>query len=270
MARNPALNEKRFEDVRDEWEPGWAAPAPPGTTAAEGTSPPPPAVRTGVMTANGTFAKTFVLFLLVLAGGAVGWSQVSLGPTDQVEIPGWTWIFLIGAFITAMVCIFKPKASPFLAPLYAVMEGVFLGALSKAFEVRWDGIVFQAVLATVGVFFATLALYVFGVVKVTKRFAMVVIGATLGIFLLYLFGALLSLFGVDVVFWNQPSALGIIVSVAICIVASLNLFLDYEFIRQATIQGAPKYMEWYGGFGIMVTLVWIYIEMLRLLSLLRR
>jgi uncharacterized YccA/Bax inhibitor family protein len=136
--------------------------------------------------------------------------------------------------------------------------------------VRWDGIVFQAVLATVGVFFATLALYVFGVVKVTKRFAMVVIGATMGIFLLYLFGFLLSLFGVDVVFWNEPSALGIIVSVAICIVASLNLFLDYEFIRQATIQGAPKYMEWYGGFGIMVTLVWIYIEMLRLLSLLRR
>jgi uncharacterized YccA/Bax inhibitor family protein len=120
------------------------------------------------------------------------------------------------------------------------------------------------------VFFATLALYVFGIVKVTKRFTMVVIGATLGIFLLYLFGALLSLFGVDVVFWNQPSALGIIVSIAICIVASLNLFLDYEFIRQSSIQGAPKYMEWYGGFGIMVTLVWIYIEMLRLLSLLRR
>jgi uncharacterized YccA/Bax inhibitor family protein len=268
MARNPALNEKRFDDVRDEWEPGWAAPGHSATATADGT--PPPAIRTGVMTANGTFAKTFVLFLLVLAGGAVGWSQVTVGAADQVEIPGWTWIFLLGAFAVAMVCIFKPKASPFLAPLYAVMEGVFLGALSKAFEVRWDGIVFQAVLATIGVFFATLALYVFGIVKVTKRFAAVVIGATLGIFLLYLFGALLSLFGVDVVFWNEPSALGIIVSVAICIVASLNLFLDYEFIRQSTIQGAPKYMEWYGGFGIMVTLVWIYIEMLRLLSLLRR
>jgi uncharacterized YccA/Bax inhibitor family protein len=269
MARNPALSEKRFEDVRDEWEPGWAAPGRDAAVAAEGTSP-PPVVRTGVMTANGTFAKTFVLFLLVLAGGAVGWSQVSLGPSDQVEIPGWTWIFLLGAFAVAMVCIFKPKASPFLAPLYAVTEGVFLGALSKAFEVRWDGIVFQAVLATVGVFFATLALYVFGIVKVTKRFTMVVIGATFGILLLYIFAALLSLFGVDVVFWNQPTALGIIVSVAICIVASLNLFLDYEFIRQASVQGAPKYMEWYGGFGIMVTLVWIYIEMLRLLSLLRR
>src|SRR6478735_2503040 len=110
MARNPALNEKRFEDVREEWEPGWAAPAPPGATAAEGASQQPPAVRTGVMTANGTFAKTFVLFLR---------------------------------------------------------------ALSKAFEVQWNGIVFQAVLATVGVFFATLALYVFGIVKVTKRFTMV-------------------------------------------------------------------------------------------------
>jgi uncharacterized YccA/Bax inhibitor family protein len=265
---NPALNEKRFDAVRDEWEPGWAAPGGAGTATDTGT--PPPAVRTGVMTANGTFAKTFVLFLLVLAGGAVGWSQVNLGPADQVEIPGWTWIFLLGAFAVAMVCIFKPTASPFLAPLYAVLEGVFLGALSKAFEVRWDGIVFQAVLATVGVFFATLALYVFGVVKVTRRFTMVVMGATFGILLLYVFGFLLSLFGVDVVFWNEPSALGIIVSVAICVVASLNLFLDYEFIRQASVQGAPKYMEWYGGFGIMVTLVWIYIEMLRLLSLLRR
>ena len=107
-------------------------------------------------------------------------------------------------------------------------------------------------------------------VKVTRRFQMVVLGATFGIFFLYLFGALMSLFGVDVVFWNEPSALGIIVSIGICIVASLNLFLDYEFIRQASLQGAPKYMEWYGGFGIMVTLVWIYIEMLRLLSLLRR
>jgi uncharacterized YccA/Bax inhibitor family protein len=168
-----------------------------------------------------------------------------------------------------MVCVFKPKASPFLAPLYAVAEGVFLGAISKAFEVQWDGIVFQAVLATVAVFFATLALYVFGVVKVTRRFQMVVIGATLGIFLLYLFAAILSLFGVDMVFWNEPSALGIAVSVIVCVVASLNLFLDYEFIRQASINGAPKYMEWYGAFGIMVTLVWLYLEMLRLIAKLR-
>ena len=232
---NPTLNDKRFETIQKEDEAGWAAPV--ALAHADATGAPPPAARVAHMTANGAFAKTFALFLLVLAGGAVGWSQTQLSSTNQVQIPGWAWICLFGAFGLAMVCVFKPKSSPYLAPLYAIVEGVFLGVISKAFEIQWDGIVFQAVLATVGVFFATLALYVFGVV---------------------------------VMFWNQPTALGIIISVVICCVASLNLFLDYEFIRQASINGAPKYMEWYGAFGIMVTLVWIYLEMLRLLSLLRR
>jgi uncharacterized YccA/Bax inhibitor family protein len=265
---NPTLSEKRFEEIKKEDEAGWAAPVALARAEATGVAPPPTDVS--VMTANGAFAKTFLLFLLVVAAGAFGWSQTELSSTNQVQVPGWSWIALFGAFGLAMVCVFKPKLSPILAPLYALTEGVFLGVISKAFEIRWDGIVFQAVLATIGVFFATLALYVFGVVKVTRRFTMVVIGATFGIFFLYLFGALMSLFGVDVVFWNEPSALGIIISIVICVVASLNLFLNYEFIRQASINGAPKYMEWYGAFGIMVTLVWIYLEMLRLLSLLRR
>ena len=265
---NPALNEKKFKEVRAEWQPGWAS-ADSGKQPIDG--PPPTLPTTGTMTANGTFAKTFVLFLLVLAGGAVGWAQVNPAPTtQQVQFPGWIWLCVLAAFGVAMVCVFKPKLSPFLGPVYALLEGVFLGAISKLFELHWNGIVFQAVLAVVGVFFATLALYVFGVVKVTRKFQMVVIGATCGIFLLYLFAAVMSLFGVDVYFWNHPSALGIIVSVVICCVAALNLFLDYEFIRQSTIQGAPKYMEWYGAFGIMVTLVWLYLEMLRLLSLLRQ
>ena len=115
-----------------------------------------------------------------------------------------------------------------------------------------------------------MALYVFGIVKVTKKFQMVVIGATCGIFLLYVFGALLSLFGVDVdVLERARAPLGIVVSVVIACVAALNLFLDYEFIRRASTEGAPKYMEWYGAFGIIVTLVWLYLEMLRLLALLR-
>ena len=267
---NPALTEKRFKEFAKEDEAGWAAPV--ALAKAEATGAPPP-TRVAHMTANGAFAKTFALFLLVLAGGAFGWSQTQVtttaAATQTVEIPGWSWVALFVGFGLALVCCFKPKASPILAPLYALAEGVFLGVISKAFEVRWDGIVFQAVLATVGVFFATLALYVFGVVKVTRKFQMMVIGATFGILLLYVFAALLSLFGVDVVFWNQPSALGIAISVIICCVASLNLFLDYEFIRQASINGAPKYMEWYGAFGIMVTLVWLYLEMLRLLGQLR-
>ena len=265
---NPTLNEKRFETIQKEDEAGWAAPVALAHSEADGGAPPP--TRVAHMTANGAFAKTFVLFLIVLAGGAFGWSQTTVSSTNQIDIPGWTWACLFVALGLALVCSFKPKTSPYLSPLYAIVEGVALGAISKAFEIQWDGIVFQAVLATVGVFFATLALYVFGVVKVTRRFQMMVIGATFGILLLYGFGFLLQLFGVDVVFWNQPNALGIIVSVVICCVASLTLFLDYEFIRQASINGAPKYMEWYGAFGIMVTLVWIYIEMLRLLSLLRR
>lgn len=265
---NPALSDKRFDDVREEWEPGWAAPdaamqSHPGTM--------PPRIAPGkIMTANGTFAKTFFLFLFVLAGGAIGWAQTTTAPSGEIQIPGWIWVCLIAAFALAMVCIVKPTTSPFLGPLYALLEGVFLGAISKAFEAQWDGIVFQAILATIGVFFATLALYTFGVVKVTKKFQMMVIGATFGIFLLYLMGWLLTLFGADITFWNEPSAIGIIFSVVVCAVASLNLFLDYEFIRQASIKGAPKYMEWYGGFGIMVTLVWLYLEILRLLSLLRQ
>ncbi|MET0628253.1 MAG: Bax inhibitor-1/YccA family protein [Acidimicrobiia bacterium] len=281
---NPALNDKRFEQVREDegWEPGWAAPgaatttlAPPGgPSQPTGTAPltpsgPPPGSTTGTMTANGTFAKTFALFVLVLAGGAFGWSQTTVSPLNEVQIPGWAWIAMFGAFALAMVCIFKPKASPFIAPLYAIGEGVFLGVISKAFESRWDGIVLQAILVTAGVFFVTLALYVFDIVKVTKKFQMIVIGATGGIFLMYMVGLVLSLFGVDAVFWNEPTPLGIIVSVVIACVAALNLFLDYEFISQSTRAGAPKYMEWYGAFGIMVTLVWLYLEVLRLISLLR-
>lgn len=266
---NPALSQKRFEQIAKEDESGWAAPV--ALAHAEATGPPPP-TRVAHMTANRAFAKTFALFVLVLAGGAFGWSQTEItttATTQTVVVPGWAWIALFVGFGLAMVCVFRPKAAPILAPVYALVEGVFLGVISKAFEIRWDGIVFQAVLATVGVFFATLALYVFGVVKVTRKFQMMVIGATFGVLLLYLFAALLSLFGVDVVFWTQPSALGIIISVAICCIASLNLFLDYEFIRQASINGAPRYMEWYAAFGIMVTLVWIYLQMLRLLGQLR-
>ena len=152
--------------------------------------------------------------------------------TTNVNFPAWTWIALFVGFGLAMVCIFKPKASPFLAPLYAVAEGVFLGVISKAFESQWDGIVFQAILATIAVFFATLALYVSGVVKVTRKFKMVVIGATAGVFVLYFGTFLLSLFGADISFLNSPSPLGIGISVVICVIASLNLFLDYEFIAR--------------------------------------
>ncbi len=270
---NPALNDKKFEEIREEWMPGFAAPDATATgtaTQGGGASTPQARPRGAAMTANGTFAKTAMLFVLVVAGATFGWSQTAVSPVGNLQIPGWSWLCLFGAFGLAMLCIFKPHLSPILGPAYALVEGVFLGVISKAFESQWNGIVFQAVLAVIGVFIGTLALYVFGVVKVTKKFQMVVIGATVGIFFLYLFGMLLSLFGVDVVFWNDPTPIGIIISVVICCVAALNLFLDYEFIRQSALAGAPKYMEWFGAFGLMVTLVWLYLEVLRLLSLLRQ
>jgi uncharacterized YccA/Bax inhibitor family protein len=263
---NPILRDKSFERAIDEGAPGWAAP----DTAMAGQAPPTAARTERVMTANGTFARAFGLFVLVLAGGAFGWNQVEASGPNTIDIPGWSWAVLIGAFIVAMICAFVPKASPFLAPLYAVLEGVFLGVISKVFETYWDGIVLQAVLATVAVFFVTLILYVTGAVKVSNKFIAVVVGATFGIFLMYAVTWIATLFGADITFWNEATPLGIGISIVICAVAALNLFLDYEFIRRASIAEAPKFMEWYGAFGLMVTLVWLYLEILRLLSLLRQ
>jgi uncharacterized YccA/Bax inhibitor family protein len=142
--------------------------------------------------------------------------------------------------------------------------------LSHAFNLQWDGIVLQAVGATLGVFAVMLFLYATRIIKVTKRYVLVVIAATGGIFLLYMAALIASLFGADIAFWNDPTPLGIGISVVIVIVAALNLGIDFAFIEQASKAGAPKYMEWYGAFGLMVTLIWLYLEILRLLSLLRQ
>ena len=266
---NPVLNEKRFTATAADLEPGWAAPGREAT--ATGTVPPPPiaARGTATMSANGTFAKTFLLWLLLVAGGVFGWSQVTVDPVGTTAIPGWIFIPLLVALGFAMACIFAPKTAPFTAPLYAIAEGVVLGAISRVYEQQWSGIVVQAVLATLAVFVVCLALYVSGVVKVTNKFIFVVVAATAGIFLLYIVSFLLSIFGVDLTFWNQPSPLGIGISVVICFVAALNLFVDFEMIRRMVVAGAPKGMEWYGAFGITVTIVWLYLEVLRLLSKLR-
>ncbi len=264
---NPVLTDKRFAATADELEPGWAAPTRTGT----GTTPPPPGVEraTATMSANGTFAKTFLLWILLVVGGAFGWSQVTVDPVGTTAIPGWIFIPLIVALGFAMACIFRPKTAVFTAPLYALSEGVVLGAISRVYEQQWSGIVLQAVLATLAVFVVCLALYVSGAVKVTNKFIFVVIAATAGIFILYLASFLLSIFGVDLTFWNSPSPLGIGISVVICFVAALNLFVDFEMIRRMVVAGAPKGMEWYGAFGITVTIVWLYLEVLRLLSKIR-
>jgi uncharacterized YccA/Bax inhibitor family protein len=267
---NPVLNDKRFTATADELEAGWAAPARPGTDVASAAGAPPaatPAVTT--MSANGTFAKTFLLWALLVAGGVFGWSQVTVDKVGNVSVPGWIFIPMLAAFGLAMACIFAPRTGPITAPLYGLTMGVFLGAISRVYEQSWNGIVLQAVLATMAVFVVCLALYVFGIVKVTNKFIFVVVAATAGIFLMYLASFLLSIFGVDMTFWNDPSAFGILFSVAVCFVAALNLFVDFEMVRRMVVAGAPKGMEWYGALGITVTIVWLYLEMLRLLAKLR-
>ena len=221
------------------------------------------------MSANGTFAKTFLLWPLLVVGGVFGWSQVTVDPIGTATLPGWIIVALFVALGFAMACIFAPRTAPFTAPLYAIAEGVVLGAISRVYEAQWSGIVLQAVLATLAVFVVCLALYVSGAVKVTNKFIFVVIAATAGIFILYFVTFLLSIFGVDLTFWNSPSPLGIGISVVICFVAALNLFVDFEMIRRMVVAGAPKGMEWYGAFGITVTIVWLYLEVLRLLAKLR-
>ncbi len=281
---NPTLAPKRLNATLEELEPGWAAPGGPagpagpggpggsggaGDPAGFGTAP-PAATGTKRMTVGGTFAKSFVLWALLVAAGAFGWAQTETAATqNQIRLPGFVFVAVLIALGLAMLTIFRPKTAFVSAPLYAIAEGVALGSISKVYDTLWHGIVLQAVLATVATFLACLLLYSFDIVKVTNKFRAVVITATFGIFIMYGVTMLLSLFGVDALFWAQPSTLGIAVSVGICIVAALNLFLDFDMIRRLSVAGAPKPMEWYGAFGLTVTLVWLYLEVLRLLSYLR-
>ena len=199
----------------------------------------------------------------------MGWQQAQTTEVGRVQIPGWAWIAMFVAFGFAMLTAFRPKTAAITAPLYAIAEGVFLGVISKAYDTIWHGIALQAVLATLATFAVCLVLYSLDIVKVTQKFKFVVFGALIGIMVMYGLTFLLSIFGVDAYFWAQPNALGIGISVVICVVAALLLFVDFDMIRQMSVAGAPKSAEWYGAFGITVTIVWLYLEVLRLLSLLR-
>ncbi len=219
------------------------------------------------MTINGTVNKTGFLLLLTVLTAAFAWSQ-TVGADGQIA-PG-AMIYAIGGavggLILALVTVFKKTWSPVTAPLYALVEGFFLGAISAVFEMRFPGIVFQAVLLTFGTLFALLAAYRTGLIKVTENFKLGVVAATGGIALLYLASFVLSFFNINVPVIHEASWLGIAFSLFVVVVAALNLVLDFDFIENGAAARAPKYMEWYGAFGLMVTLVWLYVEFLRLLS----
>ncbi|HEU4774247.1 MAG TPA: Bax inhibitor-1/YccA family protein [Lysobacter sp.] len=221
--------------------------------------------RSDVMTLNGTVNKTGMLLLLCVLTASFAWSQVST-PAGIVGAQPYMWGGLIGGLVLAVVTIFKKEWAPVTAPLYALVEGFFLGAISAMFNHMYEGIVMQAVLLTFGTLFALLFAYRSGLVKATENFKLGVVAATGGVFLVYMASMVLGFFGINIPMIHESGLLGIGFSLVVVVIAALNLVLDFDFIETGVEQGAPKYMEWYGAFGLMVTLVWLYIEFLRLLS----
>jgi uncharacterized YccA/Bax inhibitor family protein len=222
------------------------------------------AVSGEAMTLAGTVNKTGILLICVVATAAWSWSRFFRASTSDAALP--LGIGLVGGFVVAMVTIFKKEWSPITAPLYALLEGLALGGISAMFERRYHGIAIQAVGLTFGTLFVLLMAYQSGVIRVTEKFKLGVVAATGGIAVFYLAQFVLGFFGVHFAALNGSGLLGIGFSVVVVIVAALNLVLDFDFIESGVSAGAPKYMEWYGAFGLIVTLVWLYLEILRLLS----
>ena len=223
----------------------------------------------GTMTLNGTVNKTALLLVLTLAGALYTWSQFSsaVAAGNPGTMMPWVWGGAIGGLVVALVTIFKKEWSPVTAPLYAVLEGLFLGAVSAMFELRFPGIVMQAVGLTFGTLAALLLAYRSGLIRATENFKLGVVAATGGIALLYLVNIGMRLFGFEGMgFIHDSSLIGIAFSGFVVVIAALNLVLDFDFIENGVERGAPKYMEWYAAFGLLVTLVWLYLEILRLLS----
>ena len=206
--------------------------------------------------------------MLLLAAGWVGWAQVDPSP-EGVRFPGWLLPAMLVGLGIAILTIFKPKLARFTAPVYALVEGLLLGAISHVYNLQFDGIVVQAVGLTLGVFAIMLGLYATRVIKVTDKLRMGIVVATGAVMLVYMVSLVARLFGANLPFIHDTGPIGILFSLVVVVIASLNLVLDFDFIEQGANRGAPKYMEWYGAFGLLVTLVWLYLELLRLLSKLR-
>ncbi len=221
------------------------------------------------MSLSGTVNKTGILLLCAVATAAWTWNSF-LQTRDMSTVGPAIMIGAFGGLIVAFVTIFKKAWSPVTAPIYALLEGLVLGGLSAIFELRYPGIALEAVGLTFGTLFVMLLAYKSGLIKVTQKFRIGVVAATGGIMLFYLATMLLSFFHISFLSSVYGSGLiGIGFSLFVVAIASLNLVLDFDFVEQGVSQGVPKYMEWYAAFGIMVTLVWLYLEMLRLLSKVR-
>lgn len=237
---NPALSEKAFI-----------------STSVSGTEE--------KMTIQGTVNKTGLLLLCVVLAASFTWQQYTLGNSTS------SWMLLggIGGFITALITIFKKHLSPITAPIYATCEGLFLGAISAMFETSYPGIVVQAVFLTFGTLLCLLMAYKSGLIKVTENFKLGLVAATGGVAIFYVISFVLSIFGIHFAPIYGSGFIGIGFSLIVVTIAALNLVMDFDFIEKGAENGGPKYLEWYGAFGLVVTLIWLYLEILRLLSKLR-
>lgn len=236
---NPVLNAKTFENI--------------GTSEE-------------VMTLEGTVNKTVLLLLIVVVAASWTWDQ-TLNAVSPAEIVPYILVGALGAFIVGLITIFAKQYSGYTAPVYAVLEGLAIGAISAIFEMKYSGIVLQAVGLTFGTLFSMLAIYKSGLIKPTENFKLGVVSATGGIAVLYLIDIALTFFlGKPIAFIHEGGLFGILFSVFVVIIAALNLVLDFDFIESGVENGSPKYMEWYGAFGLLVTLIWLYLEILRLLA----
>lgn len=216
---------------------------------------------------QGTINKTFLLLCVTIAAFFLNFRMCLMNNAETASMLGMVSIF--AALILALIISFKPKTAPILSPIYAFCEGLLLGFISYIFEAQYKGIAVQAVVATFGTLFAMLMLYSAKVITATEKFRSTIFIATIGIALIYLISFVLSFFHINVPAIYSSSPIGIAFSVIVCLIAAFNLILDFDFVERASANLLPKYYEWYGAFGLLVTIVWLYIEILRLLAKLR-
>ncbi|MBI4885442.1 MAG: Bax inhibitor-1/YccA family protein [Actinobacteria bacterium] len=271
---NPIMNDKAIDEAA---RAGWGAPNPSTRNTPLGTMLGDPITdgpisewKGRAMTASGTATATGVLLVLVLAAAAVGWGMTEATPGSEVKFPALAIGGVVLGFICAIVLRFKPTLAKVLGPIYALAEGFFLGAISKVYNDAYEGIVVQAVGATLAVFAVMLFLYKSRIIKVTDRFRRNVIMATMGLMLFYLVSIVINLFGGTVPFLDSASPLGILFSVVAAGLAAMMLAVNFDTIDRGVAAGWPKGMEWYCAFGMLATLVWLYLEILRLLAKLNR
>jgi uncharacterized YccA/Bax inhibitor family protein len=212
----------------------------------------------GAMTLSGTVNKTAISLILVILSAGYSWTNPAM---HGLVMPA----ALVG-FVLALVTVFKPTLGYITVPAYAVVQGVFLGVISMVFNAQYPGIVVQAVFLTFGTLGALLLAYMSGLIKATENFKLGVVAATGGIALLYVINMVMGFFGSEISVISSNDTMGILFSGVVVVIAALNLVLDFDFIEEGAEMGAPKYMEWYGAFGLLVTLIWLYLEILRLLA----